>query len=115
VVQLLSLDLFPPPFWQPLIFMLLKFTTTDILNCTLIDQDTGDVAFTIKTTALPKPESEVFVEDERRTEIIDKCGEIVSNVLWTGLNQRQPHITFLNGEKFTKRGLGELIGRPAVE
>jgi hypothetical protein len=91
--------------------MLLRFTSPDMLNSSLIDVSSGQRAYHIVTGLLPpKPEddgesdpqgplaasssSHVSTSQERRyTTITDVFGSTLVSITWTG---RQPDITILD-------------------
>jgi len=116
--------------------MLLKFTTADMLNTTLIDVSTGDRAYDIITILQPSldtnpitqshsvsdsdsdsdshpnekaPSSSLSSPPElRRTWIRDADGKVLLDISWSG---RQPNIT-IGEEKIG--GLTDLFGSSTV-
>lgn len=103
--------------------MLLKFTTTDMLNSALIDVSTGERAYDIITNVLPPtPNSKTNSTDDdalsssqiptpkecRRTCITNSTGSILVSISWNG---RQPDIKILD-EKIG--GLTDLFGSTTV-
>ena len=108
--------------------MLLRFTSTDMLNCSLIDVPSGQRTYIISTVLQPpKPEAEgesdplgpraastssssqVSTSQERRhTSITDASGTTLVSIDWAG---RQPDITILDENV---GGLNGLFGSSTV-
>ncbi|KAJ7137660.1 hypothetical protein C8R44DRAFT_765872 [Mycena epipterygia] len=61
--------------------MLLKFTSQDLFDTTLVDVATGQPAFHLATTVVPGPSSGPV---RRQTEIRDGLGAIVGTISWLG-------------------------------
>ena len=105
--------------------MLLRFTSPDMLNSSLIDVSSGQRAYNIVTNLLPpKPEtvgendtpespisssSPLSTSQERRhTTITDGSGNALVTITWTG---RQPDITILDENV---GGLSGLFGSSTI-
>lgn len=105
--------------------MLLRFTSTDLLNSSLIDVASGQRAYHIATTLVPQElesedvsdphgpsaassSSSAAFQENRHTAITDASGTILVSISWTG---RQPDITILDENV---GGLSGLFGSSTV-
>jgi len=87
--------------------MILKFTTPDILNTTLVDARTGFLAYNIVTHLLPDEiQTDIPI---RNTWIYDPKGSVVGKMEWSG---RQPRDIVVADE--TIGGLTQLFGSSTV-
>ena len=104
--------------------MLLRFTSTDMLNSSLIDISSGQRAYHIATSLVPQElevedvndphgpsaasSSSAAFQESRHTTITDGSGTMLVSISWTG---RQPDITILDENV---GGLSGLFGSSTV-